>query len=57
MPKHDFIHEFKLGHDASEISANINNAEREKSKSNWTVEKFLKKFRSTNENLEEEGRE
>ena len=60
-PKRDFrllmLHENKLGHNASETSTNINRAWGEGSTSDRTVRRWFQKFRSGDENLEDEGRE
>ncbi|KAF2352159.1 hypothetical protein FHG87_017081 [Trinorchestia longiramus] len=61
MTKHDLrllmLHEFKLGHNASEASANINRAWGEESTRDRTVRRWFWKFRSGDENLkDEEGR-
>ena len=51
------LHEFKLGHNASETSANINRAWGEGSTSDRTVRRWFQTFRSGDESLEdEEGR-
>ncbi|KAF2350504.1 Transposase type 1 [Trinorchestia longiramus] len=51
------LHEFKLGHNASEASANINRAWGEESTRDQTVRKWFGKFRSGDESLkDEEGR-
>ncbi|KAF2351104.1 hypothetical protein FHG87_018137 [Trinorchestia longiramus] len=59
--KHDLrllmLHEFKLGHNASEASANINRAWGEESTRDRTVRRWFGKFRSGDESLkDEEGR-
>ena len=58
IPKRDLclfmLHEFKLGHDASQTSTNINSTWGEGSKCNWTVRKRFQKFRSENKNLDDE---
>ncbi|KAF2351005.1 hypothetical protein FHG87_018238 [Trinorchestia longiramus] len=50
MTKHDLrllmLHEFKLGHNASEASANINRAWGEESTRDGTVRRWFGKFRS-----------
>ncbi|KAF2346061.1 Transposase type 1 [Trinorchestia longiramus] len=61
MTKHDLrllmLHEFKLGHNASEASVNINQAWGEESTRDRTVRMWFGKFRSGDENLkDEEGR-
>ncbi|KAF2349140.1 Transposase type 1 [Trinorchestia longiramus] len=61
MTKHDLrllmLHEFKLGHNASEASANINRAWGEESARDRTVRRWFGKFRSGDESLkDEEGR-
>ncbi|KAF2344981.1 Transposase type 1 [Trinorchestia longiramus] len=61
MTKHDLrllmLHEFKLGHNASEASVNINQAWGEESTRDRTVRKWFGKFRSCDESLkDEEGR-
>ncbi|KAF2361929.1 Peptide chain release factor class I/class II [Trinorchestia longiramus] len=61
MTKHDLrllvLHYFKLGHNASEASANINQAWGEESTRDRTVRRWLGKFRSGDESLkDEEGR-
>ncbi|KAF2361874.1 Transposase type 1 [Trinorchestia longiramus] len=61
MTKHDLrlltLHELKLGHNASEASANINRAWGEESTRDWTVRRWFGKFRSGDESLkDEEGR-
>ncbi|KAF2345107.1 hypothetical protein FHG87_024138 [Trinorchestia longiramus] len=61
MTKHDLrllmLHEFKLGHNASEASANINRAWGEESTRDRTVQRWFGKFRSGDESLkDEEGR-
>ncbi|KAF2344777.1 hypothetical protein FHG87_024467 [Trinorchestia longiramus] len=61
MTKHDLrllmLHEFKLKHNASEASANINRAWREESTRDRTVRRWFGKFRSGDESLkDEEGR-
>ena len=51
------LHEFKLGHNASETSANINRAWRDGFTNDRTVRRWFKKFRSGDESLQdEEGR-
>ncbi|KAF2354178.1 hypothetical protein FHG87_015064 [Trinorchestia longiramus] len=61
MTKHDLrllkLHEFKLGHNASEASANINRSWGEESIRDRTVRSWFGKFRSGDESLkDEEGR-
>ncbi|KAF2364599.1 hypothetical protein FHG87_004649 [Trinorchestia longiramus] len=61
MTKHDhrllMLHEFKLGHNASEASANINRAWGEESTRDRTVQRWFRKFRGGDESLkDEEGR-
>ncbi|XP_029636835.1 histone-lysine N-methyltransferase SETMAR-like [Octopus sinensis] len=52
-----FLHEFKLGHNASLTAANINRAWAEGSTSDHTVRWWFEKFRSGDESLEDqEGR-
>ncbi|KAF2361931.1 Peptide N glycanase PAW domain [Trinorchestia longiramus] len=58
MTKHDLrllmLHEFKLGHNASEASANINRAWGEESTRDRTVRRWFGKFRSGDESLKDE---
>ncbi|KAF2353080.1 hypothetical protein FHG87_016163 [Trinorchestia longiramus] len=61
MTKHDLrllmLHDFKLGHNASEASANINRAWGEEFTRDRTVRRWFGKFRSGDESLKnEEGR-
>ncbi|KAF2358304.1 Transposase type 1 [Trinorchestia longiramus] len=61
MTKHDLrllmLHEFKLGHNASKASANINRAWGEESTRDRTIRRWFGKFRSGDESLkDEEGR-
>ncbi|KAF2363477.1 Transposase type 1 [Trinorchestia longiramus] len=61
MTKHDLhllmLHEFKLGHNASEASANINRAWGEESTRDGTIQRWFGKFRIGDESLkDEEGR-
>ncbi|KAF2355772.1 Transposase type 1 [Trinorchestia longiramus] len=61
MTEHDLrllmLHEFKLGHNASETSVNINRAWGEESTRDRTVRRWFGKFRSGDESLkDEEGR-
>ncbi|KAF2355089.1 Transposase type 1 [Trinorchestia longiramus] len=61
MTKHDLhllvLHEFKLGHNASEASANINRVWEEESTRDRTVGMWFGKFRSGDESFrDEEGR-
>ncbi|KAF2351861.1 Ribonuclease H domain [Trinorchestia longiramus] len=61
MIKHDLrrlmLYEFKLGHNASEASANINRAWGEESTRDRTVRRWFGKFRSGDKSLkDEEGR-
>ncbi|KAF2354804.1 hypothetical protein FHG87_014443 [Trinorchestia longiramus] len=51
------LHEFKLGHNASEASPNINRAWGEESTRDRTVRRWFGKFQSGDESLkDEEGR-
>ncbi|KAF2360082.1 hypothetical protein FHG87_009162 [Trinorchestia longiramus] len=58
MTKHDLrlllLHEFKLGHNASEASANINLVWGEESTRDRTVRRWFRKFRSGDESLRDE---
>ncbi|KAF2358169.1 hypothetical protein FHG87_011078 [Trinorchestia longiramus] len=61
MIKHDLrllmLHEFKLGYNASEASANINRAWGKESTRDRTVRRWFGKFRSGDENFKDkEGR-
>ena len=53
MPKHDLcllmLHEFKLGHNASETAANINKAWGDESPNDRTVRRWFQKFCSGDE--------
>ena len=52
-----FLHEFKLGNNASQTTANINRAWGEGITSDRTVRRWFQKFRSGDESLkDEEGR-
>ena len=52
-----FLHEFKLGNNASQTTANINRAWGKGTTSNRTVRRWFQKFRNGDESLEdEEGR-
>ena len=52
-----FLHEFNLGNNASQTAANINKARAKGITGDRTVQKWLQKFRSGDESLQdEEGR-
>ena len=53
-----FLHEFKLGNNAAQTTANINKALGESTTSERTVQRWFQKFRGGGENLkDEDGRE